>query len=198
MTEKGRTADRILDIAEELVQVRGFNAFSYADVAEALGLQKASLHHHFATKAELGLALVDRYRQSFLAALQGIEIAAADPLVRLERYVELYRAVLREGRMCMCGMLATDVATLPMAMRAGIAEFFSQNEAWLTRVLEEGKAAGALEFAGPAAARAALFVSSLEGAMLVARAGEGLEHFEAVASLLLAGARGGGQTQPPA
>lgn len=197
MTEaRGRTADRILDIAEELVQVRGFNAFSYADVAEALGLQKASLHHHFATKAALGLALVDRYRRSFLAALRGIEAATADPQERLQRYVELYRAVLREGRMCLCGMLATDVETLPVAMRAGITEFFAENEIWLTRVLEEGRSSGALGFSGTAASRAALAVSSLEGAMLVARASGRLEHFEAVSSLLLDGIRSDPQPKP--
>lgn len=197
MTEaRGRTADRILDIAEELVQVRGFNAFSYADVAEALGLQKASLHHHFATKAALGLALVDRYRRSFLAALRGIEAATADPQERLQRYVELYRAVLREGRMCLCGMLATDVETLPVPMRAGITEFFAENEDWLARVLEEGRSSGALGFSGTAASRAALAVSSLEGAMLVARASGRLEHFEAVSSLLLDGIRSDPQPKP--
>ena len=67
------TASRILDVAEGLVQVRGFNAFSYADIAKALGIQKASLHHHYATKAELGVALVTRYRRTFMGALHKIE-----------------------------------------------------------------------------------------------------------------------------
>ena len=72
------TADRILDIAERLVQRRGFNAFSYADVATAVGIRKASLHYHFATKADLGQALIARYRQTFLAALREIEAEAED------------------------------------------------------------------------------------------------------------------------
>ena len=53
------TANRILDVAERLVQLRGYNAFSYADVAKAVGIRKASLHYHFATKGDLGLALVE-------------------------------------------------------------------------------------------------------------------------------------------
>ena len=44
------TSARILDIAERLVQTRGFNAFSYADIAAALHVTKATLHYHFPTK----------------------------------------------------------------------------------------------------------------------------------------------------
>ena len=45
------TATQILDVAERLVQVRGFNGFSYADVAAELNITKAALHYHFAGKA---------------------------------------------------------------------------------------------------------------------------------------------------
>ena len=55
------TASRILDVAERLVQLSGFNGFSYADVAAELRITKASLHYHFAGKAELGEALIARY-----------------------------------------------------------------------------------------------------------------------------------------
>jgi TetR/AcrR family transcriptional repressor of nem operon len=180
------TADLILDTAERLVQTRGFNGFSYADVSEAVGIQKASLHHHFATKADLGVALVARYRRSFGEALRSIEEGGGGARVRLERYVELYGSVLRRRRMCLCGMLAADVATLPAAMRAGVASFFAENEAWLTGVLEDGRRRGAVRFEGTAASMAAFFVSSLEGAMLLARGGGGTKLFEAVARHLVA------------
>ncbi len=179
------TAGRILDVAENLVQVRGFNAFSYADVAKAVGIRKASLHHHFATKTDLGVALVSRYREVFLAALASIEVGTGDGFERLTRYADLYGRVLRDGRMCMCGMLASDVATLPKPMRGGIADFFGENEAWLARVLSEGKKRGDLAFDGTAASMAAFIVSSLEGAMLVARGSGDLDHFDEVVHRLL-------------
>jgi TetR/AcrR family transcriptional repressor of nem operon len=183
----GRTADRVLDVAERLVQTRGFNSFSYADVAKALGIRKASLHHHFATKAELGVALLLRYRRVFGEALRRIEARSGGARGRLEGYVSLYDSVLRRRRMCMCGMLAADVATLPRGMRESVASFFVENEAWLTRVLEEGRKAGELRFAGSAASMADVFVSSLEGAMLMARGGGRAVAFDAVAGHLLAG-----------
>jgi TetR/AcrR family transcriptional repressor of nem operon len=180
------TVDRILDEAEKLVQVRGFNAFSYADISKAVGIQKASLHHHFATKTDLGVALVDRYRRAFGDALEGIESNGTHAVERLERYVDLYRSVLRKRRMCMCGMLAADVATLPGPIRDGVAEFFSENVSWLTRVLTEGKKRGELSFVGSAASTSAFIVSSLEGAMLVARGRGELDHLDEVAGFLLA------------
>lgn len=190
------TVDRILDVAERLVQVRGFNAFSYADVSRALGIQKASLHHHFATKADLGVALVSRYRRQFLAALAAIE-SSGDAGEQLARYVELYRSVLRKRRMCMCGMLAADVATLPAPMREGVAEFFAENEAWLTRILVAGRTRGELRFTGSPEPIAACFVSSLEGAMLVSRGRGQLAYLDGVAGLLLASVRPG-QARSPA
>jgi TetR/AcrR family transcriptional repressor of nem operon len=179
------TATRILDAAERMVQVRGFNAFSYADIAEALGIRKASLHHHFATKAALGEALLARYRMVFLAALDEIHDATDDARERLERYAALYRSVLIKKRMCLCGMLATDAATLPKSMREGVAEFFAENQQWLAGVLEEGRASGQLSFEGPPDSLAMFVVSSLEGAMLVARSGASAGSFDQASERLL-------------
>lgn len=180
------TADRILDVAERLVQTRGFNAFSYADVAAELGVRKASLHHHFATKSDLGLALVARYRGDFLAALAAIESATGRSVERLASYVELYGSVLRRKRMCLCGMMAADVATLPKPLRESVAEFFTTNEAWLVRVLDDGRRRGELRFAGSAGSLAAFFVGTLEGAMLVARGSGRREDFDEAGRRLLA------------
>lgn len=140
-------------------------------------------------KADLGLALVARYRHGFLDALRAIEADSADPFVRLERYAELYGSVLRKRRMCMCGMLAADLATLPKGMRESVALFFAESEAWLRRILDGGRNGGELEFEEAAASMAAFFVSSLEGAMLVARGGGNLKYFDSVAQRLLASVR---------
>src|SRR5687768_13019152 len=102
------TPQRILDVAERLVQTRGFNAFSYADIADALHVTKASLHYHFPTKADLGRQLIERYAAAFTQALADIDRASDDVAVKLRRYVNLYREVLRANRMCLCGMLAAE------------------------------------------------------------------------------------------
>ena len=163
------TGRRALDVAERLVQTRGFNGFSYADIAEALGVTKASLHYHFPSKADLGQRLIERYEAAFLEALAAIDKAQQRAAQKLRRYADIYAAVLRANRMCLCGMLASDYATLPKPMRERVRHFFDENERWLGRVLDDGRKAGQLAFKGPPVERARMIVASLEGAMMIAR-----------------------------
>src|SRR4026209_2552221 len=162
-------SERILDVAERLVQTRGFNGFSYADIAEALDVTKASLHYHFPSKADLGTRLIERYEQTFLEVLKGIDATGAAPREKLKRYTRIYADVLRDNRMCLCGMLASDYATLPKAMKEDVKQFFDENEQWLVAVLEQGRKSGALEFKGSPLDLARIIVGSLEGAMMLAR-----------------------------
>src|SRR5580658_3865 len=129
------TASRILDVAERLVQVRGFNGFSYADIAAELQITKAALHYHFAGKADLGEALIARYADRFMAALASLDTAGGTARAKLDSYVRLYLQVLRNRKMCLCGMLAAEYQTLPEPMQDTVISFFDQNETWLERVL---------------------------------------------------------------
>ena len=186
-TRSGDTAERILDAAERLVQVRGYNGFSYADVAGELGITKASLHYHFRGKAELGEALIGRYAERFAGALSEIDAGDGDARSKLDAYARIYRDVLSEQRMCLCGMLAADYETLPEPMRAAVVRFFDENEAWLVGVLEEGRADGSLAVSGDTRDAAQAIVSGLEGALLVTRPYGDVARFEAAADRLVAG-----------
>jgi len=178
-------AEAILDIAEQLAQTRGYNGFSYADIAARLGVTKASLHYHFASKAELGRALIARYHEVFGAALDAIDLRPVQPPVKLQQYVELYDGVMRNDRMCLCGMLAAEYTTLPAPMQEGLKKFFDLNERWLTSVLQQGRKSGSLAFAESANERARVVLGALEGAMLVARSYGDPERFNVAAQHVL-------------
>jgi TetR/AcrR family transcriptional repressor of nem operon len=180
------TAQRILDVAERLVQTRGFNGFSYADVAAELHVTKASLHYHFATKADLGAELIARYHLSFQRALDRIAAEEPDARRRLRRYAQLYAGVLRKDRMCLCGMLASGLSTLPRSMKDRVTRFFDANERWVAEVLEHGRRSRSLRFQGAAEELARTVVASLEGAMLMARSYDDPARFDAAAERLLA------------
>jgi TetR/AcrR family transcriptional repressor of nem operon len=180
------SASLILDVAERLLQVRGFNGFSYADVASELKLTKATLHYHFASKAELGVELITRYSDRFLAALEEIGARPVDAPTKLDAYSKLYADVLRGKRMCMCGMLAAEYRTLPKPMRAAVLRFFDRNERWLETVLAQGVDEGTLRFEGKPSDVARMIVSCLEGTMLVARSYDDPARFKAVADQLFA------------
>ncbi len=172
-------------MAERLVQSRGFNGFSYADVASELKISKASLHYHFPGKADLGEALIERYAARFAEALEEIDRGGGDAPAKLDAYARIYADVLRDRRMCLCGMLAADYDTLPKPMRNAVIRFFDGNEAWLIGVLEQGRKEGTLRLNGPVTDAAQTLVSGLEGALLIARPYGDVRRFQAAATRLL-------------
>ncbi|MBW7935379.1 MAG: TetR/AcrR family transcriptional regulator [Gemmatimonadaceae bacterium] len=180
------TADHILDVAQRLAQTRGFNGFSYADIAAEIGITKASLHYHFPTKAALGRALIVRYTDAFQAALATITQSGATATERLERYAHIYEQVLDDDRMCLCGMLAAEYATLPPPMQQEITQFFDLNESWLVSVIEAGRDDGTLQFRGTPRDTSRAVTAALEGGMLLARSYRDPARFEAAVEHLLA------------
>jgi TetR/AcrR family transcriptional regulator, transcriptional repressor for nem operon len=183
---QANTAQRILDVAERLVQSRGFNGFSYANIAAELNITTASLHYHFRGKAELGEALIERYTERFVDALEKIDSRVPDARAKLDAYAGLYADVLRGKRMCLCGILAAEYQTLPKPMRRAVIRFFDENEAWLMRVLGQGQSDETLSFDGAPSDAAQTILSGLEGAMLVAGPYGDLARFQSAATRLLA------------
>ena len=183
----GGTGEQILDAAERRVQVRGFNGFSYADIAREIGVTSASIHYHFPSKTDLGVRLVARYTERFSAALAAIEVLPGKALDRLNAYVEVYGGVLAADRLCLCGIMASEYETLAEPIKAELVRFFGLNEDWLGAQLEVGRATRELNFASAPNAVAVAIIGALEGAMLVARVRGGLDGFRRSARLILSG-----------
>ena len=120
-------------------------------------------------------------------ALARLDTGDGTASAKLDAYAGLYLQVLRNRKMCLCGMLAAEYQTLPQPMQGAVIRFFDQNESWLDRVLEQGRADGSLHFAGSVRDTARMIVGGLEGAMLVARPYGDVARFQAAAANLLAG-----------
>ncbi|MBI3524023.1 MAG: TetR/AcrR family transcriptional regulator [Betaproteobacteria bacterium] len=179
--------EQILSSAQRLVQQRGFNGFSYADIADEVGIRKASLHHYFPTKTDLGLALVEDYTRQLdneLARIGGLDMPAD---AKLTAYFSIMSGMLESERMCLCGMLASEALTLDPAVLPGLKRFFARNVEWLTEILAVGYSQRVFVLAGTAAEHARMLLSSLQGALLVARATGDREAFYKTLSLLLSG-----------
>jgi len=180
------TAEQILALACELVQTRGYNAFSYRDLAGQIGIKSASIHHHFPTKADLGKAMLRRYRENFADALEAIDRSRKSPSGRLSAYFDLFRQTARSDRgVCLGGMLAADMLTLAPEVQAELRAFFADSEEWLKGVLEAGAASGDFSLNGSPKDVALAIVSALEGAMMVARAHADPARFDRATRCLL-------------
>ncbi len=166
------TRDALLRAAEHLVRSRGYSAFSYADLSEAVGVRKASIHHHFPSKADLGCALVDEYIARFERACADIESTHDSAVKRLELYGDVYAQSLRGGHLCLCGMLATELSVLPDGVPERVRAFFSAQIAWLQQAIAMGQTRGELSRRRSAKQSAEFVLGTLQGAMLLGWVGK--------------------------
>jgi TetR/AcrR family transcriptional repressor of nem operon len=169
-TDLTPSAERIADVAEDLIQTLGYNGFSYEDVARIVGIRKPSVHHHFPTKLELGAVVAQRYTHRFREALLRIEGSHGKAPARLKAYAELFEATYeRNRRLCICGMLGAEADSLPEEIKAPVIRFFRINLEWLIQVFSEGLVDGSLRSAHSAAELAETLLCALEGALMVGR-----------------------------
>ncbi|MCW8914300.1 MAG: TetR/AcrR family transcriptional regulator [Magnetovibrio sp.] len=167
---KGDTRAQIVEIGDDLLQTRGFNAFSYQDIADVLGIRKASVHYHFAGKSDLGTALAERNANWALNSLQHIDQMQLDPWQQLDTFLAPFISRIRTcTRMSPGGILAAELETLPETMRDRNAEYFLIIHTWLTRVLAQGRNSGFMFYAAEPSVKADAIITLLEGAALLAK-----------------------------
>ncbi|MDY6813525.1 MAG: TetR/AcrR family transcriptional regulator, partial [Pseudomonadota bacterium] len=160
-------ATRVLDVAERLIAQRGYNGFSYEDIARRVGIRKPSVHHHFATKAELVAVLAQRYTHRFRTALLEIDGRHGQAPVRLRAYAALFEQTYRRDReLCVCGILGAEAESLPALAANEVARFFGVNLDWLSTTFATGGETGELQLPRAAAVHAQAYLALMEGAMV--------------------------------
>lgn len=173
----------ILDAAQEIIQTRGYNAFSYADISKAVGIRKASIHHHFPSKSSLGVAVIRRYREIFNNCLAEFELRKKSWIEKIHDYAMLYEEVLLKNKLCLCGMLASDIETLPRVLQKEIRGFFEDNEVWLAKILSTRYKSMPKPRLNEIAWQ---IISTLQGAVIMARMQNKSEIFSSTLRELLA------------
>lgn len=172
MTSTISTSEKILDTAQSLIVTGGYNGFSYADIAAAIGIRKASIHHHFPTKAELVSALVDRYRRQVEAGLKFLREQSSSPAEQLQAYLNYWQTCIGDASLpfCVCAMLAGEMQMLPEDVASRVRGHFQNLAEWLASVLRAGAEQGLLRLNGRPDDEAQMLMASVHGAMLSARA----------------------------
>lgn len=177
---KSDTRARILDEAEKLIRTRGFAGFSYADLATKIEITKASIHHHFPTKELLVLEALKSYEARYLKNLQKLAASEPSTLKRIEAYGELYLEGLDGDLGCLCAILALERDILPHNIEVQTKAFFSKHLEWLTETYIEGVESQQLSAKLDPTSAAKLVLSSLEGALMLARITKQTHSFEEV------------------
>ena len=131
------TAERIRDIAQDLLQRQGFNGFSYQDIAERVKIRKASIHYHFPSKGDLIVSLCGRYVDQFLERLHQLDRKHESSHVRLKEFTQIYSRIIKDKeKLCPVTMLSAEVEALPTPAKEHLQRLVSETERWLGQTLE--------------------------------------------------------------
>lgn len=180
------TRDKLMDVAEELLQTVGYNAFSFHDLADRIGIKSASIHYYFPTKSDLGVAVTSRYRERFHEKLRQITESHDDPMQQLTLCMGLFRQTLGSGRrVCLCGMLSSDMESIPKEVQVEVRKFFEDLEAWIAKVLRRAQKQQLIKLQESPDTTSMAIVATLEGAMLTARTHRSTDRFESACDWIL-------------
>jgi TetR/AcrR family transcriptional regulator, transcriptional repressor for nem operon len=183
MTASGEaTQTRIIEAGRQLIMRRGYSGFSYADVAEAIDIRKASIHHHFPAKTDLVIAVLKEWQAAFDNDVEALQANGVDAPGQLRAYVGHWERCIADDSapFCVAGMLGTELPTLPDEVAQEVKAFFDNLTAWVEHVLVSGTNGNLIKLDTSVQTEAATLVSLVYGAMLAARAYGNAELFKAV------------------
>ena len=154
----------ILNLAESMLQDKGFNGFSYAHIAAELGVKNAAIHYHFPTKEDLGCAVIQRYRDRFQLWINNARVKDLSPQEKLDWFFSIYTDMRADkGKVCLVGSMEAEFNSIPSALQEEVQALHRELLTWLEATLTEGRDAGVFQFNGEPANKAALILSSLQG-----------------------------------
>ena len=164
------TREQILDCALRLIQIRGYNGFSFRDIANKVGVKSSSIHYHYPDKTGLAVAVATQYRSDFADLTdQLIKNHKSTPAI-LAAYAGVFKTTLeQENKLCLCGMLACEINSAAPELHSAIRAFFNDQHEVLTTIISKGQSEGEIHTNLNATDLAKTYLSTLEGAMMLAR-----------------------------
>lgn len=186
-TERSSKANEIISYTRQLLTSGGYQSFSFADISAKVNIRKASIHHHFPSKAELVKVVVTGYREEARAGMQAMSRQMNNPVAELQAYVDYWATCIREGSspFCICAMLAVELPTLPPEIASEVTGHFSDLTDWLASLLRRGESEKRLRISGAPADEASLLMATVHGAMLSARAFNDADIFRRIVQPLI-------------
>jgi len=161
------TRDQIITLADEFIRTRGFNAFSYANIAGIMDLRKPAIHYYFPSKTDLGISVIDKELETMARYRDLHHDLPGDE--QLKELVQTFFSSSRRRRICLTGSFTPEYATLPARLQDKVQEMCRLTLDWMTACLEKGKAEGRFAFEGTPQDRALLVMSGLLSSLLLSR-----------------------------
>jgi TetR/AcrR family transcriptional repressor of nem operon len=181
--------EQLLEHTLVLIRRRGFNGFSYRDLAELVGVKTSSIHYYFPSKDDLVLEAVKEYSARMSERMRSIDTAL--PVTEQAAiYLAPFRASCGSDQICLCGMLSAETLCLPESVHKLLQGFFLLNEKWLTGLLERAQPHRKVPFPVPPAQLSQVIFGALQSGLIAARLFGTPDRVEAAADTLMAAVAG--------
>ena len=153
------TRDQIINLADNLIRDKGYNAFSFYDISKAVGIKTASIHYHFAAKSDLGVSVVEQHIHNL--SLLKEKFKHRSPFEKLNKFFSIYTSIKNEDKVCIVGSLATDLNTLDKKVKDKLKIFSDNMLEWVSGFLEEGRNSHVFHFEGLPRTKAIMIISNM-------------------------------------
>jgi AcrR family transcriptional regulator len=153
------TREQIIDIADNLIRHKGYNAFSFYDISKSVGIKTASVHYHFPAKSDLGVAVIEQHIYNL--ALVREKFKSKSPQENLDKFLSIYSSVKNENAVCLVGSLTTDFNTLDKKVKEKLKTFADAMLDWVSSFLEEGRNSNIFQFKGLARTKALMITGNM-------------------------------------
>lgn len=163
------TKDDILRLGTELIQLYGYNAFSYADISKNLQIKNAAVHYHYPGKADLLAGIVENYMEKYQQLATSLQQSGITARKKLEAYMARYTEIVEQNKICIIGSVCADYNTLPASVKERIHELVTMVLGLVEKVLLEGKRKGEFNFTGSARTRTLLIMTNLAAGAQLSR-----------------------------
>lgn len=153
------TKGQIIQLADNLIRKKGYNAFSFYDISKAVGIKTASIHYHFPVKSDLGVAVIEQHIEGLSHIIE--KYKNKSPIEKLEKLLSIYSHIKSENKVCLVGSLATDLNTVDESIKAKLKTFASLMLDWVSGFLEEGRSNNVLQFEGSPRTKAMMIIGNM-------------------------------------
>ena len=171
------TREQIIELADQLIREKGYNAFSFSDISIAVGIKKASIHYHFSQKSDLGKAVIEKHIETLRDVIALNQNKT--PLKQLEAFIQIYCQAKKEDKICIVGSVATDYNTVDDRMKGPLKTFTQLVSHWVEDFLAQGRNDGVFFFAGEPRIKALMVITNLLAIVQLSRI-TGLQDFKKV------------------
>lgn len=186
VAHQGNAKKEVLKAAYELIKTKGFNGFSFKDISEIVGIRTSSIHYYFPTKNDLAKAILELHRAYVFEQLGAIAASGEDTKGRLRTYADLYYEMSVDGAyMCPVAMLSAERDSLSETTVEQLTGYFDDQRMWLTEQFEVGKNDGDIRVIGRSVNAASMYLATVEGAVVLARASKSSHDFKNIVNQML-------------